>query len=70
MSSSQWSNNAPQENGYYWFREDENDEPIIVEVKNNEVFWASLSGEPVEDWLGEWVGPILPPDNFNDLTFD
>lgn len=68
MAKSQWSSNQPHENGYYWFREDENDDPIIIEVINNEVFWASLSGEPIQDWLGQWAGPILPPDSNNNIT--
>lgn len=66
-----WREEKPTVPGWYWYRDDGNDdEPIIVKV------WLSkFKGEPRwyagdEDgglwingpcWAGEWAGPLAPP---------
>lgn len=74
MNKLQWTKEAPNEEGVYWFRyDDEHEEPFCVNAErgydNPSAFIFHEFGSEVPysidqyqgDFSGEWYGPIEPP---------
>lgn len=64
-----WTDNLPKETGWYWFHgmEYSKSRPrelkiIFVEVTEGGVWFRDgRSPSRIEDWPGEWAGPIPVP---------
>lgn len=62
-----WTTEAPTQPGYYWLRENGDDEdPMILEVESSDMgLISSCCGHkgfiPIRFCAGEWCGPIAAP---------
>lgn len=61
----QWLATPPDAPGWYWWRENEGDEPVILDTGHNLLGGFVAEGKNgdvllVSDMDGEWQGPISP----------
>jgi hypothetical protein len=61
-----WTDEAPTEEGFYWYREKEHDLRGVVQVFDRPNPGLSVNGllyerQPVNSLDGQWAGPIPPP---------
>lgn len=63
MAKDRWSKRTPKRRGFYWHRDlVDGIEPYVVEVsKGRDGRQISSTGMYIDNWDGEWYGPITPP---------
>ena len=68
--SRQWTSEKPTKSGFYYYRQSNDEEPIVLRVEVlddrkglNSVVWlpGDNAAEPLEQCHGDWAGPIEPP---------
>jgi hypothetical protein len=65
----QWTSKKPTKSGFYYYRQSDDEDPIIlkVDVRDDQdhisVVWlpGDNAAEPLEQCHGDWAGPIEPP---------
>jgi hypothetical protein len=66
----QWTSEKPTKSGFYYYRQSNDEEPIVLKVEVldgrkglNSVVWlpGDNAAEPLEQCHGDWAGPIEPP---------
>lgn len=66
----QWTSERPTKSGFYYYRQSEDEEPIVLKVEVQDdrkghmgVVWLPNDNvaEPLEQCHGDWAGPIEPP---------
>jgi hypothetical protein len=66
----QWTSKKPTKSGLYYYRQSNDEEPIVlkVEIRDDQkglmsVVWLpdDNAAEPLEQCHGDWAGPIEPP---------
>jgi hypothetical protein len=66
----QWTSERPTKSGFYYYRQSNDEEPIVLRVEVlddrkglNSVVWlpGDNAAEPLEQCHGDWAGPIEPP---------
>ena len=60
-----WIDSRPSKTGYYFWRYDNRAGSAVVRLWHlNGSLWVdggSLGSKMVDDWPGQWAGPIAPP---------
>jgi hypothetical protein len=68
--SRQWTSEKPTKSGFYYYRQSDNEDPIVLKVDvlddrkgHISVVWlhGDNAAEPLEQCHGDWAGPIEPP---------
>jgi hypothetical protein len=68
--SRQWTSEKPTKSGFYYYRQSDDEEPIVLKVEVLDdrkglisVVWLPDDNvaEPLEKCHGDWAGPIEPP---------
>jgi hypothetical protein len=66
----QWTLEKPKKSGFYYYRQSNDEEPIVLKVELLDdregpisVVWlpGDNAPEPLEKCHGDWAGPIEPP---------
>jgi hypothetical protein len=66
----QWTSEKPTKSGFYYYRQSNDEEPIVLKVEVLDdrkglisVVWlpGDNAAEPLEQCHGDWAGPIEPP---------
>jgi hypothetical protein len=66
----QWTSEKPTKSGFYYYRQSNDEEPIVLKVEildgrkgRISVVWlpGDNAAEPLEQCHGDWAGPIEPP---------
>jgi hypothetical protein len=66
----QWTSEKPTKSGFYYYRQSNDEEPIVLKVEVlddrkglKSVVWlpGDNAAEPLEQCHGDWAGPIEPP---------
>lgn len=67
-----WTKRSPRRVGYFWFRENDQQTPLIVRIceeefgPNTDLFVRHGNGPDdvnfIENYHGEWAGPIPMPE--------
>src|SRR5688500_13985706 len=66
----QWTSEKPTKSGFYYYRQSNDEEPIVLKVEVLDdreglmsVVWlpGDNAAEPLELRHGDWAGPIEPP---------
>jgi len=67
--SRQWTSEKPTKSGFYYYRQSDDEDPIVLKVDvlddrkgNISVVWlpGDNAAEPLEQCHGDWAGPIEP----------
>ena len=60
-----WSRDKPPKPGWYWYRRDEAQSPVLMRVEGSGKKTTAVSPdgrwESVFNMAGEWSGPLEPP---------
>ena len=66
-----WTTELPKEDGWFWHRDSDGGDGVVVYVGPDEserlraYGWGTDYDETLIDSLGgEWAGPIMPPENY------
>ena len=65
-----WTTEKPTHAGWYWYRFNEIDDaqcvhvfwPVQVNAKYLCVAAIGSLNEPIQEWFGQWAGPLDPPE--------
>jgi len=68
--SRQWTSEKPTKSGFYYYRQSDDEDPIVLKVDvlddregHISVVWlhGDNTAETLENCPGDWAGPIEPP---------
>jgi hypothetical protein len=57
----QWISEKPKKSGFYYYRQSNDEVPIVLKVELLDDREGPNAPEPLEKCHGDWAGPIEPP---------
>jgi hypothetical protein len=61
-TKSKWTTKTPTEKGYYWFKAEPENSPVVVRIMFGRAFLHGYeTAFSIRDFLGLWYGPIKEP---------
>lgn len=57
-----WTTKKPTKDGVYWLRDEISDCCIVLVLEGAAMVMGSNCWSPIEEFNGEWAGPIEPPE--------